>query len=166
MIKSKYTYILVMLHFNNFAVTSLDVPKYLYRITRNKILYKEMKRIKVGKQIKKNWQPKSLLIMELRRFGACVFLFLLVQKGSASYDALARWLDLRLALVAQGRSEADKFNSGNSCWSCSRIHPTLPVSHGRVRTGNSSSQIRMKLHVDGESAKANLIWITTNSRAL
>lgn len=87
------------------------------------------------------------------------------QTGSASYNGLARWLDPRLEPVPRGRSEADRFSSGNSCWNCSRIRLTRPVSRGRARTGNSSSPIRTKSRVVGVSARASLTWITTNCHA-
>lgn len=87
------------------------------------------------------------------------------QRGSASYNGLARSLDRRLEPAARGRSEADRFNSGNSCWSCSRIHLTRPVLRGRVRMENSSLPIRTKSRVDGASARANPTWITTSCRA-
>lgn len=87
------------------------------------------------------------------------------QKGSASYNVLARSLGRRLEQEVRGRSEADRFSSGSSCWSCSRIRPTLPASRGKARTGNSSSPIRTKSRVDGVSARASPTWITTSCRA-
>jgi len=87
------------------------------------------------------------------------------QKGSASYNGLAHWLDQRLEPVARGRSEADRFSSGNSCWSCSQIRLTRPVSRGRARTGNSSLPIRTRSRAVGVSARASLTWITTSCHA-
>lgn len=86
------------------------------------------------------------------------------QRGSASSNELAPWLDRQLELWVPGRSEADRFNSGNSCWSCSRIRPIHPVSRGRVRTASSNLPIRTKSRVDGANGRANRTWTTTNYR--
>lgn len=84
------------------------------------------------------------------------------QRGSASFNELAPWLDQQLEPAVLGRSEADKFNSGNSCWSYSRIRRIHPVSRGRALTGNSNLPIRTKSRVDGANGKASRIWTTTN----
>ena len=85
------------------------------------------------------------------------------QRGSASCSVRAHWLAHPEAAVARGRSAEDKFNSGNSSSSYSRIRLTLPASRGRARTENSSSPILTKLPEDGENERANRIWIMTNS---